>query len=256
MKKRLFFLLLFSLSVLGAFDVYSSSMHLAASQGSKVSDEGLNPAEHAFYQRLTSDKKRAFLAMSVSERQQALDLTVKVIPSTALAKAVAYDVKAMDAERQNLYSRLNEQERVVFFLLSDEGTNEAVVWAKKMTANQAVEQALQVDLDHFIPEQLAFYQNLTASNQLIYLALSTRTQENLVLNAEAVLDPNKAVQQAQMQDAARLYPEQFAYYQQLSDKDRVLFLSLTPRARGMAVALTKGIDAVDAVDYILALQQS
>lgn len=230
-------------------DVFAAPARFAVLQ---VADS-FTDEEAVFYKQLTSNRQRDFLAMSPVDRQEAIALTRKIDSSSALAKAIDYDVRTLSPGQQKLFQRLSERGKLLFLIVNTESSEQAVVWANTMPADQAIEQAVQADVNALIPEQIAFYNQLSPENRLVYLVLSSGNQENLVLNPEAAKDPNKAVIEARERDAARLPERERTFYRALNDHEQVVFLSLTPEARGMAIALTQGIDPNTAVDYLVSL---
>lgn len=220
-----------------------------------ATQEVLSADEQEFYQKLTSNRQRDFMAMSPSERSEAIALTHKWPAKEALARATDYDIKTLSADEQKLYARLSDQGKKIFLVLDLASSKQAISWSETMPADEAIKQALALEINTFSPEQIAFYQRLSADNQLIYLVLSDYTQEMLAYSSESLQDPNKAVAAARVKDVARLSLEQQEFYKALNDEAScVLFLSLTPEGRGMAVALTRGIDPNSAVDYLVAIE--
>lgn len=246
---RLGFLLL-SLCLIGFSCDNKKSPGAAAEE--EALPQGLSAKEADFYKKLSRYHKRNFVSLTQNERDEALALAVKLPPDKALEAAADYDIRTLSPEEQQLYSRLNDESKRLFFVLNQESSDLAVLWSKKMDPDLAIRQALQMDLDELSSQERAFYQQLSSTNQVLYLALSDRTQQDLALQTSE--EPNKAVQAAEKRDVTRLADDQQKFYAALNDQDRVLYLSLTPDARGMAVALSEGIDPNFAVDYVLALQ--
>ncbi|MCX6994853.1 MAG: hypothetical protein NTY13_03395 [Chlamydiae bacterium] len=241
---------------LEALDVYSQIMERASMHIAPILNQGLSSEEQSFYNQLSSDRKRAFLNFSKEDRIAAMEMTRKYPPKEALERAINYDMKTLPLTQQTFYNRLSDNGKKIFFILSEESSADAASLSETMPADDAIKNALYKYLSYLIPEQRTFYNSLDDSNKILYLSLSNRTQENLVFNKEALKDPNKAVLAAQNNDAARLYPNQKAFYDSLGLDDRIFFLSLTPDARGLAIFLTQGIDPNRALDYLIAIQNA
>lgn len=256
MKIFFFLLLVLTQSMpVAAADIFSKLMHLASQQVAQgLSDPSVFSAdEQLFFSKLPSDRKRTFLGFTKEQRAAALNMTHKHLPKEALMAAVDYDIKTLPPSQQDLYNRLSDKGKRIFFVMNDASSETAASLAEKMPADEALMRGLQEEIAGFIPEQRDFYNRLTSENQILYLALSDGMQENLALDAEAIKDPNKAVLAAQKKDADRLYDDQQNFYDILDPEDRILFLSMTPDARGLAVSLTQGIDPAKAVGYVGAI---
>ncbi|MEI6531760.1 MAG: hypothetical protein WCN87_02950, partial [Chlamydiota bacterium] len=201
---------------LEAVDVYSQIMQRASAQIAPILNEGLSPEEQAFYNQLSSDRKRAFMNFNKKDKTAAMEMTQKYLPKEALRRAINYDIKNLSLAQQNFYNRLSDKGKTIFFVLSEESSADAASLADSISADEAINKELNIYLKSLIPEQLSFYNSLNEENKILYLSLSDRTQENLVFDSEALKDPNKAVLEAQNKDAARLYPNQKAFYDMLS----------------------------------------
>ncbi len=201
----------------------------------------------SFVDQLTSDNRRDFEKLTPPEQQWVVQLTNKHTPDQALWAAADFDVKTLSEGEVQLYAKLSPQDRVLFLIVNADHSADAGRWfLAGMSAHDAIMKALKLDIDQMSDAEKAYLTTLTFQQQLVYLTLSDALQVQL---AATHGDLNAALEK----DASRLHEDELALYRTLPEDERMLLLVLTPDARGMAVALTEGIDPNAAMGYYLTL---
>lgn len=223
---------------------------LPAFDPSVLSDE-----EKDIFGDLSSSDQTRFSLLNKKQRAYLLTLLKSYTPKEAVWKAAEQDVRELSIKEQKLYFSLNQNSKLLFMVLDEGPTAEALRIAKNKDPNVAIKEAINYEIAKYSKALKRFVLDLDPQEQALFLTFSEETQAR-VYEIAKVSPISFALSQGKEMDIERLPEDRKEFIEELDDTDQILYLILSPKLRAMAIFLTKKLDLNLALEYASLIQTS